>query len=106
MTDAYNLVGEKKEFTIKGKTIYLKPIDLFGEDNGFDLLISMTEENGAKKDKALREIVEKTLKVSGVKADLSFGVALLSAVMDVNGLKEEEEDVVSASTKVSNKKEA
>jgi len=104
MTDVYNLVGEKKKYTIKGKEVYLVPIDLFGEDNGFELLINVSDETGAKRDKALKEIFEKTLKVSKVKADMSYGVKLLQAVMDVNGLKDE--DVVSTSSKVSGKKEA
>lgn len=106
MNDVKNLVGEKKKYTIKGVTFWLEPIDLFNDDNGFDLLLQASDEDPKVKFEALKKIFELTLIKSGITADMSFGTKLLQAVLDVNGLgQEEDQNVVSTSSKVSSKKE-
>ena len=90
MTDIKNLVGEKKKYKIGGQEIYLEPLDLFKADDGFDLLIKISGVEGEEKDSAIKEIFTKTLERNKVSGSLAHGVALLKAVMDVNGLSDKE----------------
>ena len=106
MNDVKNLVGEKKQYTIKGVDFWLEPIDLFNDDNGFDLLLQASDESSKIKFEAIKKIFELTLIKSGITADMSFGTKLLQNVLDVNGLGPEEgKNVVSTSSKNSSKKE-